>query len=342
MDRRLFLIGAGAAPLVFVTDLQAAERAEAGRLLVLIDLIGGNDGANTLVPYREKTYFRARPNIALDARSLLPLSREQALHGSLREIMPLWDAGELALVQGVGCAQGSLSHHRATEILDSASLDDRPFQPGWLARALALHPATRRAGVQALTACPDGSGPFHGLARCRRLDDAEAGASVARFGFPPDALGRALAGACAELASGCDATVVQVALDGFDTHENQLPAHAALLATLARSMASLRNVLAAMGRWCDTVVMTRSEFGRLAHENLSAGTDHGNAGLQLLAGGAIAGGLHGQALNFDQLDSRGGFLPTLDFRAVYSAVSERWLGVRTPPVPASTGGLFRV
>ena len=95
-----------------------------------------------------------------------------------------------------------------------------------------------------------------------------------------------------------------------------------------------------MGRWRETLVLTRSEFGRLAHENLSAGTDHGNAGIQLLTGGRVVGGLHGRALSFDALDARGAFVPTVDFRSVYASIARDWLGVSpvaalaaTPPLP---------
>ncbi len=340
MDRRHFLLTAGSASLALAGELRASEPSPAPRLLFLIDLVGGNDALNTLAPYTDAAYYRARPTIALDRRSVLPVAPGQALHPSLRPLMPLWEAGELALVQGVGCLDGSVSHHRATEILDSALLEDAPLQTGWLARCLALHDGARRAATQALVVSSDVPGPVHGLPRCRRLGSEYPENVAGRFGFPHDALGCALAQACSELASGSDAAVVRVALDGFDTHDNQPSTHGPLLASLAASMAALRSALTAMGRWRDALVLTRSEFGRLAHENLSAGTDHGNAGLQLLTGGLVVGGLHGRALSFDALDARGAFVPAIDFRSVYASVSRDWLGVSpvatlpaTPPLP---------
>lgn len=339
MDRRHFLLTAGSASLALAGELRAGEPSPVPRLLFLIDLVGGNDALNTLAPHTDPAYYRARPTIALDRRSVLPVAPGQALHPSLRPLMPLWEAGELALVQGVGCLDGSVSHHRATEILDSALLEDASLQTGWLARCLALHDGARRAATQALVVSSDLPGPVHGLPRCRRLGSEYPENVAGRFGFPQDALGCALAQACAELASGSDAAVVRVALDGFDTHDNQPSTHGPLLASLAASMAALRSALTAMGRWRDALVLTRSEFGRLAHENLSAGTDHGNAGLQLLTGGLVVGGLHGRALSFDALDARGAFVPTIDFRSVYASVSRDWLGVSpvatlpaTPPL----------
>lgn len=326
MDRRHFLLTAGSASLA-LAPLGSAVAAPAGRLLVLIDLVGGNDGLNTLVPHGQPAYYRLRPTIALDRRALLPLSADQGLHPALRPLMPLWQDGQLALLQGVGCTDGSLSHHRATEIMDSGRLDDSPLQPGWLTRCLAMHEPSRRAATPALVMASDLPGPLHGLPRCRSLSHADGEALTVRFGFPADALGDALARACAELAAGSDATVIRVALDGFDTHEDQPTTHARLLDSLARSLAALRNALTVMGRWQDTLVMTRSEFGRLANENLSAGTDHGNASVQLVAGGRVAGGLHGVTANLDALDARGGLPVTLDFRALHAALADRWLGV---------------
>lgn len=336
MDRRHFLLTAGSASLALASELRASEPAPAPRLLFLIDLVGGNDALNTLAPHTDAGYYRARPTIALDRRTVLPIAPGQALHPSLRPLMPLWDAGELALVQGVGCTGGSVSHHRATEILDSALLEDAPLQTGWLARCLSLHDGVRHAATQALTVSSDLPGPLHGLPRCRRLADEYPENVAGRFGFPQDVLGCALAQACAELLSGSDAAVVRVALDGFDTHENQPSAHAPLLASLAASMTALRGALSAMGRWRDTLVLTRSEFGRLAHENLSAGTDHGNAGIQLLTGGRVVGGLHGRALSFDALDARGAFVPTVDFRSVYASISSDWIGVNPVGALAAT------
>lgn len=344
MDRRHFLLTAGSAPLALAPFGQVAA-APSGRLLVLIDLLGGNDGLNTLIPFGQPAYYRLRPTIAMDRSALLPVASGFGLHPALRPLMPLWQDGQLALLQGVGCPAGSLSHHRATEIMDSGRLDDSPLQPGWLARCLAVHETARHAATPALVVSSDMPGPLHGLPRCRSLSCADGETLAARFGFPADALGDALARACAELAGGADATAIRVALDGFDTHEDQPTTHARLLDSLARSLAALRNALTAMGRWQDTLVMTRSEFGRLAHENLSAGTDHGNAGVQLVAGGRVDGGLRGAPADLDALDARGGLPATLDVRTLQAAVAEQWLGVSAaalgadlPPLPFALVG----
>jgi uncharacterized protein (DUF1501 family) len=311
MDRRTFLACAGAAPFV-----RAGEaRADAGRLLVVIDLLGGNDGLGTVMPWADPHYYRLRPTIAPDRRHVLPLDEATALHPSLRALLPLWQAGELAVVQGVGCADASQSHVRAIEVMGLGSLDKL---------AIRLLPSDGDRALQQIR----GATEHHGMCR--------------RFGFPEGELGSALAGACAALADGSPVSVVQATLDGFDTHENQPAVQAALLAELAGSLAALRDVLRALGRWDDTLVMTRSEFGRRAAENLTAGTDHGRAGVQFLAGGRVAGGLHGEAPQLDALDDRGGLRPAVDARALYADTARYCLGGPAGAGLSPAGGLFRV
>ena len=97
MDRRHFLLTAGSASLALASELRASEPAPAPRLLFLIDLVGGNDALNTLAPHTDPAYYRARPTIALDRRTVLPIAPGQALHPSLRPLMPMWEAGELEM-----------------------------------------------------------------------------------------------------------------------------------------------------------------------------------------------------------------------------------------------------
>jgi uncharacterized protein (DUF1501 family) len=310
MDRRTFLACAGAVPFVRAGRAQA----DAGRLLVVIDLLGGNDGLGAVMPWADPLYYRLRPTIAPDRRTALPLDEATALHPSLRAVLPLWQAGELAVVQGVGSVDAGLSHARAREVTGGGVSGDQASRP--------------------LSGVGDGL-PLPAP------DAIERDAMCRRFGFPEGELGSALAGACAALADGSVVSVVQVTLDGFDTHENQPAIHGALLAELAGSLAALRDVLRALGRWDDTLVMTRSEFGRRAAENLTAGTDHGCAGVQFLAGGRVAGGLHGAAPRLDALDERGGLRPTVDARTLNAGAARYWLGESAGAGLASPGGLFR-
>ncbi|TMH99769.1 MAG: Twin-arginine translocation pathway signal sequence domain-containing protein, partial [Betaproteobacteria bacterium] len=71
-------------------------------LLVLIELKGGNDGLNTLVPYATPTYYTLRPKLAIARDQVVQLSDTAGLHPALEPLLPLWKSRELAVLQGVG------------------------------------------------------------------------------------------------------------------------------------------------------------------------------------------------------------------------------------------------
>src|SRR6185295_696798 len=105
--RREFLISAGAmgTALSMPRFLFAAPGANFGRLLVLVELKGGNDGLNTVVPYADPAYAQLRPRLGIRREEVLQLTEREGLHPSLASLMPLWQGRELAIVQGVGYAK---------------------------------------------------------------------------------------------------------------------------------------------------------------------------------------------------------------------------------------------
>lgn len=142
-DRRRFLQGLAAvsAALLLPRGQAAAAAGAWDRLLVLVELQGGNDGLNTLVPLQQEAAYRAlRPALALPAADLLRLNGSAALHPSLKPFADFWQAGELAVVQGVGYAQPNHSHFRSIEIWDSASRADEVIGEGWVSQLFARQP----------------------------------------------------------------------------------------------------------------------------------------------------------------------------------------------------------
>lgn len=117
MERRGFLrtIGAGALAAM-VAPAAMADCAKHPRQLLLVELRGGNDGLNTVVPFAEPSYYRLRPTIGIARDRLLRLDERVGLHPSLAALMPLWCDGEMAILQGVGCPQPNLSHCRYQEM----------------------------------------------------------------------------------------------------------------------------------------------------------------------------------------------------------------------------------
>ncbi len=107
---------------------------EDGRVLVLIQLSGGNDGLNTVIPYSDDLYYNARPNLAVPAAQVIGLNDDLGLHPQLAPLRPLFDEGRLAIVQGVGYPNPNRSHFKSTDIWLTASDSDDLQDTGWLGR----------------------------------------------------------------------------------------------------------------------------------------------------------------------------------------------------------------
>ncbi len=103
-------------------------------ILVLIQLAGGNDGLNAVVPYTNDFYYNARPNIAIPKSEVLTLNDTLGLNPNLAGFKSLFDAGQLSVVSGVGYPNPNRSHFRATEIWQTASDENRYLTDGWLGR----------------------------------------------------------------------------------------------------------------------------------------------------------------------------------------------------------------
>lgn len=102
--------------------------------LVVLQLAGGNDGLNTLVPWSNDHYRRARPRLALPDKDLLKINEDLAFHPALRGFNQLLDQGHLAVVQGVGYPNPNRSHFRSMEIWHTASDADQFERHGWIGR----------------------------------------------------------------------------------------------------------------------------------------------------------------------------------------------------------------
>ncbi|MEN9282241.1 MAG: hypothetical protein RL594_1176 [Bacteroidota bacterium] len=119
-------------------DLYNVE-AETDRVLVLVQLNGGNDGLNTVLPLKDySTYQKLRTNIAIPERSGLKLTDEAALHPSMTGLQELWNEQKLGIIQGVSYPNPNLSHFRSTDIWMSASASNVNETTGWLGRYLNL------------------------------------------------------------------------------------------------------------------------------------------------------------------------------------------------------------
>ncbi|UQA77626.1 DUF1501 domain-containing protein [Sphingobacterium siyangense] len=119
----------------FLKAMSLPEALERGhKVLVILQLSGGNDGLNTIVPMRNDIYFRERQTIAVD--NALTLTDEAGIHPALPFFKTLYDRGELAVLNNVGYPDPNKSHFRSMDIWHSASRSDEYLESGWIGRYL--------------------------------------------------------------------------------------------------------------------------------------------------------------------------------------------------------------
>lgn len=168
--------------------------------------------------------------------------------------------------------------------------------------------------------------------------------------YPTDGFGQALRAIAGAMAKGIGTQVFWVQTGGYDTHASQNPnaangAYSVLMRTLNNGVTAFYRDLRNLGLLDDTLIIQFSEFSRRIGENGSQGTDHGAAGIMMLLGGAVRGGLYGSAaslrpdLQNPTLENNGNDVRyETDFRAVYARVIDNWLGADSV---ALLGGDFK-
>jgi len=105
-----------------------------GTILIVLQMAGGNDGLNMIVPFADDAYHRARPRLSLPADQILKIDNYVGLNPKLAGLKSLYDEGHVAIVQGVGYPNPNRSHFRSTEIWQTASDADHTLSEGWLGR----------------------------------------------------------------------------------------------------------------------------------------------------------------------------------------------------------------
>jgi uncharacterized protein (DUF1501 family) len=393
MNRRSFLrtsslLAVGTAVPEFVARTARAAEPGKERVLVILELTGGNDGLNTVIPYRDDLYYRNRPTLGIKKDRVLKVDDHVGLHPRLEGLHQLHKDGQLAIVQGVGYPNPDRSHFESMDIWQAAD-PTRRTTTGWVARATPLFPDGK--GVPAMFLGPDKlplalQGAAGGVlsiekpqdfdlklngpadrhkARRQLIEDLARGptdgddltAFVRRRQLQAfasvDKIQKAIAEsgkkeATVQVADARNLTeklnlvasliraefgtrVYYVALDGFDTHSGQAEPHGTLLDQLGDAVRGLFDRLKEGGHADRVLVMTYSEFGRRVKENGSQGTDHGAGSCLFVAGPGVKGGAVNPHPRLDDLD--GGDLKfAIDFRRVYAALLDGWLGVESKVV----------
>ena len=116
----------------FAVDMEATN----GKVLVLVQLAGGNDGLNTVIPFESSVYYNKRANIAIQKEKVLALSSQMGLNPGMTALKELYDNGKMTIVQNVGYASPNRSHFRSTDIWLTGSDANEMLDEGWAGRYL--------------------------------------------------------------------------------------------------------------------------------------------------------------------------------------------------------------
>lgn len=129
------VLGIGVAAPQFLQQAAAAQKSD-GRILVVVEMAGGNDGLNTIVPYDHDAYRKARPKLALNANEVLKIGDQLGFHPVMTGFADLLEAGRLAIVQGVGYDNPNRSHFESMDIWHTCQRKDEVRTDGWIGRIL--------------------------------------------------------------------------------------------------------------------------------------------------------------------------------------------------------------
>lgn len=397
LDRRTFLKRSSLlATVPFVPGFieRTARAAETGKdnILVVIEMTGGNDGLNTVIPFQDDNYYKLRPTLGIQANQLVKVNDQLGLHPALQGMGRLLQQSQLAIIQGVGYPNPDRSHFESMDRWQCGEVTAKVTGNGWLAKSVPDLAKGKGGGVPVMhvgseklpVACRgtaqgvftlNQEQPFEmklGLpgsveenARKKLLNDvAGLGLSLSEndellpfvqrrhlqtytsveklkaimadvkntpTGYPAGSLYNKMDLVRRLITQGFGTRVFYLAIDGFDTHSAQAPAHQGLLQQIDLAVSTLFAQLKATGDDTRTLVMTFSEFGRRVAENGSKGTDHGSAGCMFVAGPGVKAGPVGQHPSLLTLDD-GDLRHHTDFRRVYATLLDDWLNVDSKTV----------
>ncbi len=266
--------------------------------LVLVQLDGGNDALNTVVPFRDEFYVSGRRSTLLREQDLLTLNSSMGLHPSLSKLREIYDSGNLSFLLGLGFFDfSSMSHELSNHVWNTLNTDCQQFLP------------------------VDGSDKAKSDDRFwyhRFMCDVEV-THCADIGALVGSVNRAQSKFSRRETNGSEISktfVHKLVVPGFDTHENQMQQHAKSLESVNDVFKSLDDSLAKL----DITVLIYSEFGRTIFENASFGTDHGSAGLGILYSTKASGGVFG-SYEIEQIDGVYALKSVIDVRDVYKSIA---------------------
>ena len=349
-------------PAFLAKTARAAASNNNAKVLVVVQLDGGNDALNTVVPFADPEYAKLRPRLKLDPKELLKLNDSVGLHSSLKPLGDLLEQGKLAVIPGVGYPNPSRSHFQSMAIWQTANFDPEEQKSyGWLGRALDADNGTsallgngalpvalrgRRSTALSLSHMDDllltdaaiarralgteSNGDLLAFVRRQAADGYSAAEKMAKLThgenahYPSSVLADRLQSIASLLKSDLGPRVFYTLQPSYDTHASQTNIHANLLREFAEAVKAFFADLREAKLAERVVLLAFSEFGRTIAENGSAGTDHGTAGSVFLVGPSVKGGLIGTMPSLTDL-VEGEPKMTTDFRNIYASILDQWM-----------------
>ena len=315
-------------------------------VLVVVQLSGGNDYLNTVIPYNDPTYYDNRPTIRYDQDEILPVDKDLAFNPQMGALKDIYDQGDLAVIHGVGWEESTRSHFRAMDIWHTAE-PDKVGMEGWLGRAIRqLDPESENPvtavnvgyGLPRALVAPNASvasvadleayGMLSSVEQKQKREDL-----LKRFAnmYAPAIGSRQVMDYIGQ--TGLDALkgadMLKVAPGNYDSDIEYDSAN-----PLAQKLRDVSRIhLAGLGtRIFYTEHGGFDTHGRRVKEN-GSGTDHGAGGVAMAIGSGINGGMHGEypEIRAEAL-VEGDLAPSIDFRSTYSTLLEDFFNIDGEPI----------
>jgi uncharacterized protein (DUF1501 family) len=316
LSRRFFLGVGGAAVAALSMPRMAFARANTSRRFVFIIQRGAADGLSILGPTGDPLHAGLRESFDQGLQDGTKLGSFFTLHPALGETAKMYAANQALFVHAVASPYRDRSHFDGQNVLETGGSAAYQLKDGWLNRLVGLLPAgdsralalsdtvamalrgtnqvssyapSKLAGpsddlLQRVAALYERDQQLHALwseAVATRMTAGDVEANGQN--------GAAIGSVAAKLLSGdSGARIAMIETNGWDTHSGQQGRIAAQLRNLDGILGSLKTGLGA--DWANALVIVATEFGRTARPNGTGGTDHGEASLAMLLGGAVAGG----------------------------------------------------
>ncbi len=337
---------------------QLAENTTTNNVLVFIQLNGGNDGLNTIIPFEDDLYYANRPKIAIPKQDIISPFHRLGFHPALKDLAKIAQEGNLSIIQNVGYPNPNRSHFRSQEIWQTASESDEHVNYGWLGRYLDIQckdESLAAINVDNIDNLVLKSQEVNNITvkdfnKIRRINTSDnslelsdnpqldfvrkiayasvEGASEIRKAlenakqynetYANNALAKNLEWIAKLIKGNLNSRVYYTSLGGFDTHNNQLVSHSRQLNILNDAIYSFYKDLKSNNLVNRVTLVVFSEFGRRVKEN-GTGTDHGTAGPMMIIGGNNTGKVIGRNPNLSNLD-KGDLIFEHDFRSVYATL----------------------